>query len=155
VDSGIMRRDLSDVHFPDAAKIVLVQEGQLAIQNRRRPRQAEETVPSVRMTRATRRVRPSRTSMPDGRSDRATTRLCLRGMRWQAAATDHRGMRAARKADEVMAAQFVQRTQQMILIAQPALVFRDDGRAVAVRAYPERIAPFAAAADVEGTSRNA
>ena len=29
-------------------------QGQLAIQNRRRPRQAEETVPSVRMTRATR-----------------------------------------------------------------------------------------------------
>jgi hypothetical protein len=28
--------------------------GQLAIQNRRRPRQAEETVPSVRVTRATR-----------------------------------------------------------------------------------------------------
>jgi len=32
------------------------------------------------------------------------------------------------KADEVMAAQFVQRTQQMMLIAQPALVIRDDGR---------------------------
>src|SRR5271156_5246750 len=29
-------------------------QGQLAIQNRRRPLQAEETVPSVRMTRATR-----------------------------------------------------------------------------------------------------
>jgi hypothetical protein len=29
-------------------------QGQLAIQNRRRPRQAEETVPSVRVTRATR-----------------------------------------------------------------------------------------------------
>src|SRR4029077_4643716 len=28
-------------------------QGQLAIQNRRRPRQAEETVPSVRVTRAT------------------------------------------------------------------------------------------------------
>jgi hypothetical protein len=59
------------------------------------------------------------------------------------------------KADEVMAAQFVQRTQQMMLIAQPALVFRDDGRAVAVRTYPERIAPFAATADVDGTCGNA
>jgi hypothetical protein len=54
-----------------------------------------------------------------------------------------------------MAAQFVQRTQQMMLIAQPALVFRDDGRAVAVRTYPERIAPFAATADVDGTRGNA
>jgi hypothetical protein len=43
------------------------------------------------------------------------------------------------EADEVMAAQFVQCAQQMMLIAQPALVFRDDGRAVAVRAYPERL----------------
>jgi hypothetical protein len=127
IDYAHMLRDLSDVHFPDAAKIALVQDnlnthkpaslyeafpaaearrlverfewhytiqtlrrehaefgfghveptavldphprsqrmaappqqaprqGQLAIQNRRRPRQAEETVPSVRVTRATRR----------------------------------------------------------------------------------------------------
>jgi hypothetical protein len=59
------------------------------------------------------------------------------------------------EADEVKAAQIVQCAQQMMLIAQPALVFRDDGRTVAVRAYPERIAPLAAAADVDGTSRNA
>jgi hypothetical protein len=33
-----------------------LRQGQLAIQNRRRPRQAEETVPSVRVTRATRQL---------------------------------------------------------------------------------------------------
>jgi hypothetical protein len=59
------------------------------------------------------------------------------------------------EADEVMAAQFVQCAQEMVLIAQPAFVFPYDGRAVAVRAYPERIAPFAPAADVDGTRGNA
>jgi hypothetical protein len=59
------------------------------------------------------------------------------------------------EADEVMAVQLVERAQQMMLIAQPAFVFRDDGRTVAVRAYPERIAPFAPAADVDGTRGNA
>ena len=59
------------------------------------------------------------------------------------------------KADEVTPAQFVERTQQMTLIAQPVFVFCDDGRTVAVRAYPERIAPFAPAADVDGTRGNA
>jgi hypothetical protein len=37
-------------------------QGQLAIQNRRRPRQAEETVPSVRVTRATSEAARSRLS---------------------------------------------------------------------------------------------
>jgi hypothetical protein len=59
------------------------------------------------------------------------------------------------KADEVAPAQFVERTQQMMLIAKPVIVFRYDGRTVAVRAYPERIAPFAPAADVDGTRGNA
>ena len=54
------------------------------------------------------------------------------------------------EADEVVPAQFVECTQQMMLIAQPALMLGDDGRTVAVRADPERIAPFAAAADVDG-----
>jgi hypothetical protein len=40
-----------------------------------------------------------------------------------------------------MAVQLVKRAQQMMLIAQPVFVFCDDGRTVAVRAYPERIAP--------------
>jgi hypothetical protein len=52
-------------------------------------------------------------------------------------------------------AQFVERTQQVVLGGQPPLVFRDDGRAVAVRADPERIAPSAAATDVNGVCRNA
>jgi hypothetical protein len=38
------------------------------------------------------------------------------------------------EADEVMAVQLVERAQQMLLIAQPAFVFRDDGRTIAVRA---------------------
>lgn len=54
-----------------------------------------------------------------------------------------------------MPAQFVEPTQQMVLIAQPALMLANYGRAVTVRPDPERIAPFAAAADVNGTSRNA
>ena len=58
-------------------------------------------------------------------------------------------------ANEVMPAQHVECTQQMMLIAQPVFVFCDDARTVAVRAYPERIAPFAPAADVDATSRNA
>jgi hypothetical protein len=59
------------------------------------------------------------------------------------------------KADEVTPAQFVERTQQMPLIAQPVIVFCDDGRTVPVRAYPERIALFAPAADVDATRGNA
>ena len=59
------------------------------------------------------------------------------------------------EADEVMIAQLVERAQQMMLIAQPAFVFGDDGRAVAVGTDPERIAPIAAAADIDGPCRNA
>jgi hypothetical protein len=59
------------------------------------------------------------------------------------------------EADKVMAAQFVQCAQQMMLIAQPSFVFCDNDRTVAVSADPKRIAPFAAAADVDGISRNA
>jgi hypothetical protein len=58
------------------------------------------------------------------------------------------------EADEVVPSQLVECAQQMMLIAKPVIVFRDDGRTVAVRAYPERIAPFAPAADVDGTCRN-
>jgi len=59
------------------------------------------------------------------------------------------------KAHEIMSAQFVERAQQMMLIAKPSLVFCDNARTVSVRPYPERIAPFAPAADVDATSRNA
>jgi len=59
------------------------------------------------------------------------------------------------EADEIVPAQFVKFTQQMVLIAQPALMLGNDGRTIAVRADPERIAPFAPAADVDGTCRNA
>jgi hypothetical protein len=59
------------------------------------------------------------------------------------------------EADEVKAAQIVQCAQQMMLVAKPVIVFRYDGRTVAVRAYPEWITPFAPAADVDGTRGNA
>jgi hypothetical protein len=58
------------------------------------------------------------------------------------------------EADEVVPAQLVECTQQMMLIAQPALIFCDDARAVTVRPDPEGIAPFAAATDVDGLSWN-
>ena len=48
------------------------------------------------------------------------------------------------EADEIAAAQLVERPQQMMLVAQPAFVFRDYGGAVAIRADVERISPFAA-----------
>ncbi len=66
-------------------------------------------------------------------------------------------MAGARRAEahELASAQFIERTQQMVLVRQPSLVLGDDGRAVAVAADPERIAPFAAAPDVDGACRNA
>jgi hypothetical protein len=59
------------------------------------------------------------------------------------------------EADEIATAQFVERTQKIMLIAQPALVFRDHCRAIAVRANPERIAPLASTADVDGACGHA
>ena len=52
--------------------------------------------------------------------------------------------------DEVATAQLVERAQQMVLICEPAFVLRDDGGAIAVGANPKRIAPFVAAADIDG-----
>jgi hypothetical protein len=49
----------------------------------------------------------------------------------------------------------IERVQEMMLIGEPALVLCDDRDAVAVRAEPERIAPFAAAANVDGARRDA
>lgn len=46
-------------------------------------------------------------------------------------------------------AKLVERAQQVMLVAQPASVFRDDGRTIAVDSNPERIAPLAAASDVD------
>jgi hypothetical protein len=43
----------------------------------------------------------------------------------------------------------------MMLVREPALVFRDHGRAVAVPANPERIAPLAASPDIDGARRRA
>src|SRR6516162_1695623 len=53
------------------------------------------------------------------------------------------------EAQQVVAAQFIERAQQMVLIAQPPFRRDEDGCAIAVDADPKRIAPFAAASDVD------
>jgi hypothetical protein len=58
-------------------------------------------------------------------------------------------------ANEITAAQLVERTKQVMLVRQPALVLRDDAGAVAVAADPERIAPLAAAPNLDGARRHA
>jgi hypothetical protein len=52
------------------------------------------------------------------------------------------------EAHDVVAAQLIECAQQVMLITQPAFLFCDDGRTVAVGAYAERINPFGAASDV-------
>jgi uncharacterized protein (DUF924 family) len=57
--------------------------------------------------------------------------------------------RGCAEAQQILPAKLVERAQQVMLVAQPASVFRDDGRSIAVDANPERIAPLAAAPDVD------
>jgi hypothetical protein len=76
-------------------------------------------------------------------------------MRWQPQQEIAMACERCAEANEVMPAQLVDCTQQMMLLAKPALMLGNDGRTIAVRADPERIAPFAPAADVDGTCRNA
>jgi hypothetical protein len=66
--------------------------------------------------------------MRDGRFDRATTRSCIRRMRWQATQEIAMACERCAEVDEVVAAQLVECAQQMMLIAQPAFKFCDDGR---------------------------
>src|SRR5262249_35648293 len=58
-------------------------------------------------------------------------------------------------AHEIAAAQLVERTEQLMLVNKPALVLRDDGRAAAGAANPERIAPPTPATDVDGARGDA
>lgn len=53
------------------------------------------------------------------------------------------------EAQQILPAKLVERAQQVMLVAQPASVFGDDRRTIAVDANPERIAPLAAAPDVD------
>ena len=53
------------------------------------------------------------------------------------------------KVRQIAAAQFITRAQQMLLAAEPALVFFDYCCAIAVNPDPNRIAPFAASSDVD------
>jgi hypothetical protein len=55
------------------------------------------------------------------------------------------------EAQEILAAKLIERAQQVMLITQPVGVLGDDGRTIAVDADPKRIAPFAAATDVDRT----
>lgn len=58
------------------------------------------------------------------------------------------------EADEIVPSQFVERAQQVALVGQPSLVFRDDGCSIGIPADPERIAPWATATDVDGAAWN-
>ena len=57
--------------------------------------------------------------------------------------------RRGRAGQQILPAKLVERAQQVMLVAQPASVFRDDGRTFAVDANPKWIAPLAAASDVD------
>jgi hypothetical protein len=50
---------------------------------------------------------------------------------------------------QILAAKLVERAQQVMLILQPAGVLGDDGGTIAIDADPKRVAPFAAAPDVD------
>ena len=63
--------------------------------------------------------------------------------------------RRSAEADEIAPAQLVERPLQMTLVGEPALVFRDHGCAVAIGPDPERIAPFAAVAEINGANWHA
>jgi hypothetical protein len=53
------------------------------------------------------------------------------------------------EAQQILAAKLVEIAQKVMLIAQSARVFGNDGRTIALDADPKRVAPFAAAADVD------
>jgi hypothetical protein len=58
--------------------------------------------------------------------------------------------RQCAEAHQILAPEFADGTQQIVLIAQPCFVFGDDAGAIAVLPDLERIAPLAAAADIDG-----
>lgn len=59
------------------------------------------------------------------------------------------------EADEIAAAQLVERAQEMALIGEPALVFSDHCCPIAVGANAKGIPPFRATTDVDGARRHA
>ena len=59
------------------------------------------------------------------------------------------------EADQITAAQLIERSQQMMLIGEPALVPGDDRCSVAMRTDAKGIAPFAATTDVDGSGGHA
>jgi len=59
------------------------------------------------------------------------------------------------KADEIAPTEFVERLQQFMLNGEPTLVLQNHSRTIAIRSYPERIAPFRAATNVDRSCRHA
>src|ERR1700692_3302756 len=57
------------------------------------------------------------------------------------------------EAHDVVAAQLIECAQQVMLIAQPAFLFCDDGRTVGVGAYLGGITPFGPTSDVAVPNR--
>jgi hypothetical protein len=53
------------------------------------------------------------------------------------------------EADQIASAQFVKRAQQFMLILQPSFMLGNNACAITIGADPERIAPFAAPADIK------
>ena len=52
------------------------------------------------------------------------------------------------EAHQIFPTQFIERAQQFVLIFQPSLMLGNNAGAITISADPERIAPFAAPADV-------
>jgi hypothetical protein len=55
---------------------------------------------------------------------------------------------------EILAAQLVEGPQEIVLIAQPSLMTRNDHWAIAINANAKRISPFAAASDIDAPGRD-
>ena len=53
------------------------------------------------------------------------------------------------EAQQILASKLVERAQQVMLIPEPAGMLGDDGCTIAIDADPKRIAPLAAAPDVD------
>jgi hypothetical protein len=58
-------------------------------------------------------------------------------------------MAPARRTEQILASQLVERAQQVTLIPQPAGILGDDCCTIAFDADPKRIAPLAAAPDID------
>jgi hypothetical protein len=93
-------------------------------------------------------------ALPFGVTHPATTQSARHAWRWQATAADRHGTPGRAETDEVTAAQLAERSQKMMLVAQPSLVFHYQVGMVTIRADAERISPIATAADIDSAYRH-